>query len=176
MITPDTADQEQHRGQGLGRPGHGDTAPGSAGAHQRPLWSLLNAGGRGNPLVVNVVVWLGAALMVWSAAVHLHLWSTGYRHIATIGPLFLLQGIAGIVLAVVVALTRRVWSIVAGAGFLVSTVAGFLISVNVGLFGFQDTWVAPTAKTAFGIELAGFVVLAVGGALCLVRRRKTGPA
>ncbi|MHB8220878.1 MAG: hypothetical protein ACYDHU_11260 [Acidimicrobiales bacterium] len=137
---------------------------------------MLNAGGRGSPLAVNLVLWLGAALVLVTAAVHLHLWSTGYRHIATIGPLFLLQGIAGIVVAVVLASTRRMWSVVVAAGFLAATVAGFLVSVNVGLFGFQDTWVAPTAKTAFAVEVTGFVVLAVGGALCLARRRKTGPA
>ncbi len=134
---------------------------------------MLTAGGRDNPWPVNLVVWLGAALVLASAAVHLHLWSTGYRHIATIGPLFLLQGIAGIVLAFVLAVTRRVWSIVAAAGFLAGTVAGFLLSVNVGLFGFQDTWVAPTAKSAFAIEVAGFAVLAVGAVLCLTRRRES---
>jgi hypothetical protein len=136
------------------------------------VWSLLAAGGRGNPLVVNLVLWAGGVLMLWSAAVHLHLWSDGYRHIATIGPLFLVQGVAGIVMAVVLALVRRVWIAVLCAGYFVATVAGFLVSVNFGLFGFQDTWLAPTAKAAFGIEVAGFVVLVVGAALCVTFRRE----
>ncbi len=131
------------------------------------LWRLLAAGGPGNGAVANVTLVSGAALMVWSAVIHLHLWSTGYRHIPTIGPLFLLQGITAIVLAVLVAAVRRVWVAVVAFGFVVSTIAGFLLSVNVGLFGFQDTWSAPFATMAFGVELATLVVLAAGAALCL---------
>ena len=40
---------------------------------------------------------IGGVLLVWSAYVHFHLWqSVGYRKIPTIGPLFLLQSIAGL--------------------------------------------------------------------------------
>ncbi len=131
------------------------------------LWRLLTAGGPGNGVAANVTFVVGAALMVWSAVIHLHLWSTGYRHIPTVGPLFLLQGITAIVLAVLVATVRRVWAAVVAFGFVVSTIAGFLLSVNVGLFGFQDTWSAPYATMAFGVELATLVVLTTGAALCL---------
>ncbi len=131
------------------------------------LWRLLAAGGPGNGVVANVTLVGGAALMVWSAVIHLHLWSTGYRHIPTGGPLFLLQGITAVVLAVLVAAVRRVWAAAVASGFVVSTIAGFLLSVNVGLFGFQDTWAAPYATMAFGVELATLVVLASGAALCL---------
>ncbi len=52
-------------------------------------------------------------------------------------------------------------------GFVVSTIAGFLLSVNVGLLGFQDHWSAQSATIAFGVELAALVVLAAGAALFL---------
>ena len=52
-------------------------------------------------------------------------------------------------------------------GFSLSTIGGFLISVDHGLFGFKDSWDAPFGKQAFGIELSIVVVLALAGALCL---------
>ena len=46
----------------------------------------------------------GAGFLVWSAVIHLMLWSDGYKDISVIGPLFLVQAIASIVLAVLLAL------------------------------------------------------------------------
>ena len=42
---------------------------------------------------VNVLALVGAALVVVSAIIHLHLWGQGYSAIAVIGPLFLAQGV-----------------------------------------------------------------------------------
>jgi uncharacterized sodium:solute symporter family permease YidK len=134
----------------------------------------LNMGGRQNTVVTNAMLVLGAVLIALSALIHYHLWSTGYRNIPTIGPLFLLQVIAGFVLAATLAILRRIWTAVVCFGFVVSTVAGFLLSVSVGLFGFQDSWSAPWAKGAFALEVAAAVVLAVGGALCALRPAPEG--
>ena len=148
------------------------TAPSkAAGARAR---GLLVAGGPTNGVAANAALLAGAALMVWAAVIHLHLWSTGYRHIPTIGPLFLLQGITAVVLAAVLAAVRRVWIALASFGFVASTIGGFLLSVDVGLFGFQDSWSAPFATMAFGVELAALVVLAAGAALCLRRSPAVG--
>ena len=121
---------------------------------------------------------VGALLLVWSAYIHFHLWqSEGYRHIPTIGPLFLFQSIAALVIGVIILAIRRVWVAALGAGFAVSTVAGFLLSVEVGLFGFQDTWSAPYAHEALFVELSVPVVLVATGMLCLFgpsRRESTG--
>ena len=118
---------------------------------------------------------LGAAAVATSAAVHLHLWLDGYSAIATIGPLFLLQAIGGFVLAIAIVLLRRPSLAVAGAGYLVATMTGFLLSVNVGLFGFQDSWSAPFATTAFAVEAAGVILLLLGTATkwSVGRRRYT---
>jgi hypothetical protein len=94
-----------------------------------------------------------------SAAVHLHLWLDGYSGIATIGPLFLMQAIGGFILAATILVLRRPVIALAGAGYLLATMVGFLLSVNVGLFGFQDTWSAPLATTAFAVEVVGSVLL-----------------
>ena len=111
-------------------------------------------------LTATLLCLVGAALLVVSAVIHLHLWSTGYRHIPTIGPLFLLQGIVGIGLALVVAVTRRGWAAVVGAGFAASTIGGLLLSVEIGLFGFKDSLSAPDATPSLLVESAALVVLA----------------
>jgi hypothetical protein len=115
---------------------------------------------------------LGGLLVVWSAYIHFHLWdeAQGYRHISVIGPLFLLQSIGGLVVGVLVIAVRRVWAALAGMGFAASTLVGFLLSVGLtdGLFNFKETWAAPFAHQAFGIEIAIIVVLLLAGTLCLI--------
>ena len=106
--------------------------------------------------------------MASSGAIHLQLWEMGYRTIPTIGPLFLLQGIAGVLLAVLLLLWRRLLVVAAGAGFMVATIGGLLVSVNFGLFGFRDTFAAPYAGLSLVLESAGAVVLFVVG-IVLVR-------
>jgi hypothetical protein len=115
------------------------------------------------------VLLLGAAGVVISAAIHFHLWNTGYSGIHTIGPLFLVQSIVGFCLAVVLIAFRRVWIAVLCLGYLLATIAGFLLSVHVGLFGFQDTWEAPFARAAFWDECGGSALLLAGSGLCVAR-------
>jgi hypothetical protein len=113
---------------------------------------------------------VGGALLIWSAFIHFHLWSEtdGYRAIPTIGPLFLLQSITALIIGIGVVAIRRLWAAVIGIGFALTTIAGFLLSVAVGLFGFKDSWLAPYAKQAFTIEILAVVVLIAAAALCLV--------
>jgi hypothetical protein len=116
---------------------------------------------------------VGAALVATTGAIHLHLWASGYRTIPTIGPLFLFQGIAGAVLAVVLVVWRRLATVVAAAGFMIATIGGLLLSVYVGLFGFTDTLSAPFAGMSLAVESAGAVVLAIAaGALVLGRHSR----
>jgi hypothetical protein len=108
-------------------------------------------------------------MVVWLGYIHFHLWqSVDYRRVPTIGPLFLVQSIAGVVIGLLVIAVRRVWAAVLGAGFAGATLAGFLISVLYGLFNFKDSWSAPYAHLAFEVEIATIVVLALAGALCVV--------
>ena len=133
-------------------------------------------------IVATVLLLAGAALMVFSALIHLHLWMHGYRQIPTtgplflhtLGPLFMAQAVTGIVLALVLAVFRRVWAAVLSFGFVAFTMVGFLISVGGGLFGFQDSWSAPFAHEAFFVELAALITIAVGALLCCLRRVPSG--
>ena len=112
---------------------------------------------------------VGGLLIIWSSYIHFHLWQhIGYRHIPTIGPLFLLQSMAGVLVGVTVLIIRRVWAAILGMGFALATVMGFLVSVNYGLFGFKDAWSAPFAHQALALEGATVVVLGLAGMLCLI--------
>ena len=101
----------------------------------------------------------GAALLAATGAIHLDLYLTSYRNIPTIGWLFLLQVIAAFLLAAGVLVTRGPLVPAAGAGFAVATLGGDLLSLWIGLFGFQE--VRTTAGIVAGlIEIAAFATLA----------------
>src|SRR5580704_19119647 len=81
-------------------------------------------------IAATVALLAGGLLLVWSAYIHFHLWQTvGYKHIPTIGPLFIVQSIAGLVLGLTVVAVRRVWAAILGMGFALSTIGGFLLTV-----------------------------------------------
>jgi hypothetical protein len=124
---------------------------------------------------VQMLMVAGAGLVAWSAAIHLDLWHTGYRDIATIGPLFLAQSISGFVLAALIATTRRFLPALAGALFLAATIGGFIWSTEWGLFGFQDSFGANFATLALAVEIAGTVVLAAAAVLRIASVRRSHP-
>jgi hypothetical protein len=112
-----------------------------------------------------VILAVAAALLVVSAVLHLDLWSSGYRAIPTIGPLFLAQGIATPVIALILLLTRWLVAILVALAAMVGTLGGFILAATVGLFGFHDGFAAPFASTTFVTELTAIVFLLVGGTL-----------
>ena len=115
----------------------------------------------------------GAALLIASGAIHLDLYLTGYRTIPTIGWLFLLQVIAAFALAVAIPLTGNWLAAAAGAGFAVSVLGGYLLSLWFGLFGFTE--VRTTAGIVSGIiDVAAFAALAIAAAPGLPRALDLG--
>jgi predicted lipoprotein with Yx(FWY)xxD motif len=107
----------------------------------------------------SALVIAGAALLIASASIHLDLYLTGYRTIPTIGWLFLLQVIAGYVLAVAIEVTAQRLAAAAGALFALGTLGGYLLSLKVGLFGFTE--VRTTAGIVAGIiDVTAFAALA----------------
>ena len=102
----------------------------------------------------------GGVLLAATGAIHLDLYLTGYRSVPTIGWLFLLQVIAAFGLALAVLISGSRLAAAAGAGFALSTLGGYLLSVWIGLFGFRE--VRTTAGIAAGvIEVAAFAALAI---------------
>src|SRR5215469_3238327 len=115
----------------------------------------------------------GAGLLVAAGAIHLDLYLTGYRNIPTIGWLFLLQVIAAFALALAIPVTGSWLAAAAGAGFAVSTLGGYLLSLRFGLFGFTE--VRTTAGIVAGvIDVAAFAALAVAAAPGLPRALNPG--
>jgi hypothetical protein len=84
-----------------------------------------------------------------------------------IGPLFLIQGISAIALAVVLAVFRRVAVLAAGAVMMAATAVGLLLSAGVGLFGFQESLAVPYAMSSLLVEFPGAAVLAAASVLVL---------
>jgi hypothetical protein len=110
--------------------------------------------------VCTVVVRLvGAGLLVWVAAIHLDLWSEGYRQIPTDGPLFLVDAIGGFALAAILLAWPRPLAGLLGAGFMASTLAGLILSINVGLFGFQESIGASFVVESILLESIGAVAI-----------------
>jgi hypothetical protein len=98
-------------------------------------------------------------------------------HVPTIGALFLLQGVAGVILVSrklegLIALSRRLIPITAGAAFLAVTIVGLLLSATVGVFGFHDHLDAPLAGTSLLVEVAGVAVLALAAARSVPRAKR----
>lgn len=116
---------------------------------------------------------VGGFLVLWSAAIHLDLWTIGYQDIPTIGSLFLAQFAGGLLVGLLVVGVRQLWVALIGAGFAAMTMGGFLVSVYSGLFGFSDSWDAPFAQQAFAIECAALALLLLAGWFCLRSGRIT---
>ena len=134
----------------------------------RPSWlGVLRRGpadlaSRPARVIITVVIAGGAACTFYSAYIHLYLWGRQpfpYRDIPTIGPLFLAQGIAAIIIGLLVIVSRRIIALLVGTGLLVVSVAALVIDVEVGMFGFKDSWAVPYAKTTLYEEIAGAVLL-----------------
>jgi hypothetical protein len=117
----------------------------------------------------------GAALLVWSAVIHLELWSAGYRAITTIGPLFLIISVADIVLALLAVALRWLVVLAAGAAMLAGTAVGLLISANGGLFGYQESLAVPYATLSLYVEFTGAAVLLAGAAALVAAPARKEP-
>ena len=122
---------------------------------------------------VTLLAVAGAGLLVWSGVIHLQLWSEGYRTISVIGPLFLVQGIASIVLAVALVAFRRLVLLAAGAALAAGTAAGLLLSAGIGLFGYTESLAVPSAQASLVVEFTGTAVLAVAAVIVLAARRRS---
>jgi hypothetical protein len=118
----------------------------------------------------------GAGFLVWSAVIHLQLWADGYQDISVIGPLFLIQAIASIILAVAIVAFRRLVLLAAGAVAGLATAAGLLLSVYDGLFGYTESLAVPYAVLSLAVEFtAAFVLLAAAALLALAQPARTTP-
>jgi hypothetical protein len=121
-------------------------------------------------LRARVLCWVGAAALVVSGLVHLHLWDIAYRHVDTLGPLFVVQGVAALVLAVALVAWPRPVVALAAALLALGTIGGYVKALNGGIFGFTLPVVTGWANLALAAELVAMVVLVAAVGIGLVRR------
>jgi hypothetical protein len=111
---------------------------------------------------------LVAAALLGSAWVHYYLWQDGFSDIDVIGPLFLVNAVAGVVIAVAVLAWRHWLPAFFAAGFGVATLGAYVISVTVGLFDVQEQFT--TQAELWGvITEAACIVLGIALMVMAVR-------
>jgi len=108
---------------------------------------------------------LGAVAVLVSAAVHLWLWFEVFRGLSVIGPAFMVNAVAGAVIAVLLVTWRSWVPGLLAAGFGICTLGAFVVASTVGLFGVHEHWVGWPVWTAAVAE----VVAIVAGGMVLVR-------
>lgn len=118
---------------------------------------------RGRGAVGPSWVWrsLAASGVLVSAVVHLVLWTRGYDDIDLVGPLFLVNAVSGVVLAVLL-LTWRHWlPLVGGIVFGAATLLAFITSATSDLLGVSSELVGVNELVAAAAELVAVVASTV---------------
>lgn len=101
---------------------------------------------------------LAAAFVVASGVMHLNLWLDGYRGIPHIGPLFLVNFTASVVLGAALLIRGGFRPILLALAFSVGSLVALVVSRTVGLLGFSETW-TPQALQTLAFELGAILML-----------------
>lgn len=101
--------------------------------------------------------------LLGSAWVHWDLWRDGFSDLDVIGPLFLVNVVAGVVLAGAVLLWRHWLPALGALGFGVATLGAYVLSLTVGLFGVREQFASQAE--VWGVVTEAVCVL--GGAVLL---------
>jgi hypothetical protein len=83
---------------------------------------------------------IAALAVLVSGFVHLKLWLDGTRDLDVIGPAFMINAVASVVIAVMLVAWRHWVPLLLTVGFGASTLAAFVISATVGLFGVNESF------------------------------------
>jgi hypothetical protein len=116
-----------------------------------------------------IVRLIAAAAVLVSAYVHFKEWIDGFRHVHVIGPLFVVNVVAGVVIAVLLVTWRHWLAPFLALGFGASTLGGFVIAAQWGLFGDHEKWQGPYVWTAAASE----AVVIVTALYLLAAERRT---
>lgn len=105
---------------------------------------------------------VSAVLLLAAGGIHLFLvvWGVG----GILGVMFVLNGIAGIVLAIAMLVVRGrllQWATVLSLLFMIASLLALILALTVGLFGITETWDFMLVRETVIVESIGVVVLAV---------------
>lgn len=129
---------------------------------------------RGRHATSDLLRALVCACLMLSAVVHLDLWATGMRSVAIVGPAFLLNGMAGIVLGIVVLVWRHWLPLLGAIGFGVATLGAFILATTpLGFFEVHSLW---TGIPEWLSAISEIGVIMLGIATIVVERRPASTA
>lgn len=122
------------------------------------------------PAIAHALRFIGTGFILVNGGVHLYLWSHDYRHMPVIGPLFLLNAVAAVLIAA--ALLWKPEGITTPLGLLLSagTFSAFVLAATVGLFGFTAGWDLKAVLAAVA-EIGAILLL---GSWWVITKRKRG--
>ncbi|QGQ20646.1 hypothetical protein GC089_17440 [Cellulomonas sp. JZ18] len=111
---------------------------------------------------------LAALAVVASGVVHLVLWQQGYFTGMWLRPLFLAQGVGGVVLGVLLLVWRSPLPLLGAVAYGAATLGGFVVATSpLGLFGVRARWEGWAEWVSAVTEL-----VAVVAALWALRRER----
>jgi len=112
---------------------------------------------------------IAAVAVLVSAYVHLHLWIQYHSAHQVVGVAWMVNAVAGVVIAVLLFTWQNWLAPLLAAAFGASTLIAFIISTTgSGLFGVHEKWVGSYVWAAFVSEV---VAIAVGLYAVVVERR-----
>lgn len=109
---------------------------------------------------------VAAVAALVSAGFHLWLWFDGVKDQGTVGALFVVNVVAGVVIAALLVGWRSWVPAFLVAGFGASTLGAFLVSATVGLFGIEAGW----SWYAWAAAASEVVCVVAGLAILLAER------
>ncbi len=124
-----------------------------------PLAKTMAADSPKRPLA-DMALMGGGALLITSSVIQLLLWSQSYRDIEPIGPILVLLGILGIILALAVVRFGNVGLALTGAVYLAATTVLLLLVTSLELLGYQDGLASPFSGGSIIVPIMGVVLLA----------------
>jgi hypothetical protein len=100
---------------------------------------------------------IAAVAVLASGYVHFHFWNNGVKHLHPEGPLFLVNFVAAIAIAILLIAWRTWIPPFLAAGFGATTMVFFIISATSGFYGDHEHWAGSYVWTAFIAEAIAVV-------------------
>jgi hypothetical protein len=113
------------------------------------------------PMLTRSLRYLIALLVLANGAVHLILYLDEYREVRIIGPLFLLNAVAAVLIAVALIAKPVGAFALAALAFSLATLGAFVLSRTTGLFGFTEAEVDIKAVVAIVAEVGAVIATGV---------------